>query len=144
MTESDYTNQINQYNANLADYEEKLKAIQAEIDEAEDTLKRARNYSERFYGSVDTKKLNSGNITLNNGLKMLARWANEINEKLTGTPFYTADQNLQDMIEGIKTEIRNLYDDYDHYEELIEKTGMKLQDAQDALNALSSQQSSTT
>ena len=121
LTEYDYIYQINTYNNQISDYQNKLRAIQTEIDEAEEALRDARTYSNKFYDAVDHKKSRGQSLVIGNGLRAVLSWSKKINSMLTGREFASADQSIQDIIASIKAEIKRLLSDYDYYEDYIER-----------------------
>lgn len=135
MTEYDYINQINTYNNQISDYQNKLRAIQAEIDEAEEALRDARTYSNKFYDAVDHKKSRGQSLVIGNGLRAVLSWSKKINNMLTGREFTSADQSIQDIISSIKAEIKRLSSDYDYYEEQIQVKRNQISSTQTELDA---------
>lgn len=134
MTENDYIYRINSYNNQLSDYQEKLNSIKRQIDEAEEAFRNARAYSDKFYDAVDHKKNKGQTLAVGNGLRAVLGWAKQINEMLTGREFQNADQNVQDMINSIKEELKRLYSDYNYYEDQIASTRNQINNTQTELN----------
>ena len=134
MTENDYINRINSYNNQLSYYRDKISSIKLQIDEVEEALRNARSYSEKFYDAVNHKKSKGQELSIGNGLRAVSGWANQINALLTGKEFHNADQNVQDMINAIKEELKKLYSDYNCYEEQIISTGNQISNTQSELD----------
>lgn len=135
MSEAEYISQINYYKNQISRYQGELASVKKQIDEAEEALREARSYSTKFYDFVDDNKDKSEKLIVDNGLKSLLGLSNHLKDMLTGTQFYNADQCLQEMIHNIKTELANLYAEYNRYEDLIGVAQSNMNQTYSQLNA---------
>ena len=123
MTEEEILRLISINNGNLEKYQEKLRQIKQEIDEAENALANARKYEAQFYESIERRKSKGASLLSGkNQMKFLKGFCSQLNELLNGKPYREAESSIQDTISKIKNNILELNDEYDKYKGLIAKT----------------------